>query len=118
MLLLFLLFKKKLRYFEFSVTMQSESEGSPEQCVYNRRNDPKELKISKLRRMIARAMTRLAKKEEALYETKTAFEKLKDEQLKLNQKLEKCENEKKMLTSENEKLLYLIEEMELLNHKI
>ena len=70
--------------------MQSEAEGSPEKCVYNRRNDPKELKISKLRRMIARATTRLAKKEEALYETKTAIEKLKDEQLKLKQKLEKC----------------------------
>ena len=86
--------------------------------IDNRRNDPQELKIRKLRRMIARAMTRLAKKETALYETNTENVGLKEEKLKLQQKLEKSENEKKILKLENEKLLYLIEEMELLNHKI
>ena len=95
--------------------MQSEPDDSPKKCVYNRENDPKELKISKLRRMIARAMTRLANKEEALYKANKKGELMKEENLKMQEKLEKSENEKKMLTFENEKLLNLIEELELLN---
>ena len=95
--------------------MQSEADDSPQKCVYNRENDPKELKISKLRRMIARAMTRLANKEEALYKSNKKGETMKKEILEMKEKVEKSENEKKMLTLENAKLLNLIEELELLN---
>jgi len=95
--------------------MLSESEQSPEKCVYNRENDPQELKIRKLKRMVAKAMTRLAILEESIEKSDKIRRVMAKKVTELQKKFENSQNEKKAISVENEKLLNLVTELELLN---